>query len=97
MRRIVLGLLLALCLASPARAWGGLFNRYNPQALISDVYGPGSYGKELYRVAEGGRPAATQVICLFSTSHVVAGSSFAKKNNKTKCAALNFLCTLQIE
>jgi len=60
MRRIVLGLLLALCLASPARAWGGLFNRYNPQALISDVYGPGSYGKELYRVAEGGRPAATQ-------------------------------------
>lgn len=56
---MVLGLLLALCLASPARAWGGLFNRYNP-SLMSDVYGPGSYGKELYRVAEGGRPAATQ-------------------------------------
>ena len=51
---------MALCLASPIKAWGGLFNRFNP-GLMSDVYGGGSYGKQLYSVAEGGRPQASQV------------------------------------
>lgn len=59
------GLSLGLCvmavLASTANAWGGLFNRFNP-ALVNDLSGYGShggssYGKELYRVAEG-RPGA---------------------------------------
>jgi len=59
MRRFCFGLLMALCLASPIKAWGGLFNRFNP-GLMSDVYGGGSYGKQLYSVAEGGRPQASQ-------------------------------------
>ena len=54
MRRICFALLMALCLASPIKAWGGLFNRFNP-SLMSDVYGGGSYGKQLYSVAEGGK------------------------------------------
>ena len=56
------GLLLAFCFgAAPIQAWGGLFNRFNP-SLMSDIYGDGSYGKELYRASEGnGRPAATKV------------------------------------
>merc|ERR1712051_726807 len=54
MRRFCLGLLMALCLASPIKAWGGLFNRFNP-SLMSDVYGAGSYGKQLYSAADGGK------------------------------------------
>ena len=45
---------MALCLASPIKAWGGLFNRFNP-SLMSDVYGAGSYGKQLYSAADGGK------------------------------------------
>ena len=59
MRRCIFAIVLALCLASPIKAWGGLFNRFNP-SLVSDLYG-NSYGKELFRVADGGRPAAAQV------------------------------------
>jgi len=58
MRRCIFAIVLALCLASPIKAWGGLFNRFNP-SLVSDLYG-NSYGKELFRVADGGRPAAAQ-------------------------------------
>merc|ERR1712008_315829 len=54
MRRFCLGLLMALCLASPIKAWGGLFNRFNP-SLMPDVYGAGSYGKQLYSAADGGK------------------------------------------
>ena len=61
MKRVALGLLLALTVASPAWAWGGLFNRFNP-SLMSDMYGD-SYGRQLFRAAEGGpgRPGAAQV------------------------------------
>merc|ERR1712051_195399 len=66
MRRFCLGLLMALCLASPIKAWGGLFNRFNP-SLMSDVYGAGSYGKQLYSAADGGK--VNQVCSSFVCTH----------------------------
>ena len=59
MKGLAIGLLLAITLASPAWAWGGLFNRFNP-SLMSDMYGD-SYGKQLFRAAEERRPGAAQV------------------------------------
>ena len=60
MKPLALALLVALTVASPAWAWGGLFNRFNP-SLMSDMYGD-SYGRQLFRAAEGGRPGSAQVL-----------------------------------
>ena len=68
MKGLAIGLLLAITVASPAWAWGGLFNRFNP-SLMSDMYGD-SYGKQLFRAAEERqRPGAAQVSDLKCALH----------------------------
>ena len=69
MKPLALALLVALTVASPAWAWGGLFNRFNP-SLMSDVYGD-SYGRQLFRAAEGGRPGSAQVLKNFACQEII--------------------------
>ena len=69
MKPLALALLVALTVASPAWAWGGLFNRFNP-SLMSDMYGD-SYGRQLFRAAEGGRPGSAQVLKNFACQEII--------------------------
>jgi hypothetical protein len=75
---------MALCLASPIKAWGGLFNRFNP-SLMSDVYGAGSYGKQLYSAADGGK--VNQVRLLFYALKCISQKLHIQRAGQKKLAA----------